>query len=240
MRIYHEDTVHQLKFFNSDSLSVNCFLVEESDGLTLIDTAISVFAEEILRAAVTIGKPITRIVLTHVHHDHVGSLDTLMLALPNVPVHLSHREARLLAGDRTLDPDEPITPIRGTIPKNVKTLPDVLLRQGDRIGSLISVEVPGHTPGSMAFVDTRNNAMIAGDAFQTEGGIAVAGQLCPSFPYPSMGTWNKLAALDSARKLRNYNPSLLAVGHGSMLRLPVPAMEQAIDEATLNLEREMK
>ncbi|WP_374709378.1 MBL fold metallo-hydrolase [Desmospora profundinema] len=43
-----------------------------------------------------IGKPITRIVLTHVHHDHIGALDALKQAILDVSVHISSREARLL------------------------------------------------------------------------------------------------------------------------------------------------
>jgi glyoxylase-like metal-dependent hydrolase (beta-lactamase superfamily II) len=88
----------------------------------------------------------------------------------------------------------------------------------------------------MAFLDTRNNALIAGDTFQTRGGIAVSGQIRPWFPFPAMATWNKQAALESARKLRGYHPSLLAVGHGRMLRQPGAAIDRAIAEAEQNLE----
>ena len=98
-----------------------------------------------------------------------------------------------MVGDHTLDPDESDTPIRGIIPKNLKTRADVFL-QDDRIGRY-GLAVPGHTPGSMAFLDIRNKALdCRWDAFQTEGGIAVSGQLRPSFPFPAMGTWNKQAA----------------------------------------------
>ena len=71
MRIIHENTIHQLTFYNSKSLSVNCYLVEENDGLTLVDAAMPDSSLEILQSADKIGKPITRIVLTHLHHDHV-------------------------------------------------------------------------------------------------------------------------------------------------------------------------
>lgn len=208
--------------------------------MTLIDAAMPNCAEEILHAAVEIGKSITKIVLTHAHHDHIGALDKLKNALPKVPVYISRREARLLAGDRTLDAHEPNEPIRGVIPKNIQTQPDILLGQGDCIGSLLALEVPGHTPGSMAFLDTRNKALIAGDTFQTEGGVAVAGQLRPSFPFPSLGTWSKRTAYESARKLLEYNPTLLAVGHGKMLSQPMDAMELAITDAMQNLNHAVK
>jgi len=64
---------------------VNCYLVEEEDGLTLVDAALSRSAKGILREAGAIGKPIVRIVLTHAHSDHTGALDDLKQALPDVP-----------------------------------------------------------------------------------------------------------------------------------------------------------
>lgn len=234
MQIKQELTVYQLTFMPR-MFPVNCYFVEENDGLTLIDAALPYSDKGILQAAQAIGKPITRIVLTHAHDDHIGALDKLKQALPGVPVHISARDARLLAGDVTLDPGEPNTPVRGGVPKNVRTRADVLLQDGDRVGSLLAVAAPGHTPGSMAFLDTRNRALIAGDAFQIRGGIAVSGQVRPWFPFPAMATWSKELALESARKLREHRPSLLAVGHGSMLSRPEEALNRAIADAERNL-----
>ncbi|PYI50540.1 MBL fold metallo-hydrolase [Paenibacillus flagellatus] len=234
MNMTKHGTVYQLTFMPR-LFPVNCYLVEEEDGLTLIDAALPYSVKAILRAAGEIGKPISRIVLTHAHDDHVGALDALKEALPGVPVYLSRRDARLLDGDLSLDPGEPDTPIRGGVPKKVKTRPDVLLADGDRIGSLLAIAAPGHTPGSMAFLDTRNRALLAGDAMQTRGGIAVSGQVKPLFPFPAMATWSKAAALESVRALKRHNPSLLAVGHGRMIVEPLAAIDRAIAEAERGL-----
>ena len=86
---------------------VNAYLVREDDGLTLVDTMTGGSAKGILAAAQALGAPIVRILLTHAHADHVGSLDALADALGGVEVLASEREARLLAGDRSLDPGEP-------------------------------------------------------------------------------------------------------------------------------------
>ncbi len=61
---------------------INCFLVREADGLTLVDAGLAGSAGSILAAASRLGAPIRRIVLTHAHIDHIGSLDNLMAALP--------------------------------------------------------------------------------------------------------------------------------------------------------------
>jgi glyoxylase-like metal-dependent hydrolase (beta-lactamase superfamily II) len=236
MRIIRINTVYQLTFMPR-LFPVNCYFVEEAKGLTLIDAALPYSAKGILQAAKQIGKPITNLVLTHAHEDHIGALDGLKMMLPDLRIHISKRDSRLMTGDVSLDPYEPDTPIRGSVPKKLKTRADVLLHEGDRIGSLLAIETPGHTPGSMSFLDTRNQSLIVGDAFQTRGGIAVSGQTRFWFPFPAMATWDKATSLESAHKLLKLNPSLLAVGHGRMLPLPAGPMKDAITTAEHHLKQ---
>lgn len=216
---------------------INCYLVRESDGFTLIDTADSGQERAIRGAAQKLGLPIARIVLTHAHIDHVGSLDALHLALAEVPVALSARDARFLGGDLSLDDTEPQTRLRGGYPV-CQTKPTLLLHEGERIGSLEIIATPGHTPGHLAFFDTRNWALIAGDAFQTLGGVAVSGVIRPFFPLPAMATWNNGLAEESARKLLALQPEWLAVGHGRVLSHPQEAMECAIRVMERKLAKE--
>jgi glyoxylase-like metal-dependent hydrolase (beta-lactamase superfamily II) len=227
MRLIKKGYLYQVTFMAS-VFPVNCYLVEEAEGLTLIDAALGFCTKGILKAAETIGKPITKIVLTHAHEDHVGALDSIKELLPEVPVYISIRDHRLMNGDRSLDSHEAQTPIKGGVPKKLKTRANILLKEGDLIGSLTAIETPGHTPGSMSFIDLRTKALIAGDALQTRGGMAVAGDIVPWFPFPAFGTWSKETALTSVRKLVGYQPDLLAVGHGEMVMNPVKEMEQAI------------
>jgi glyoxylase-like metal-dependent hydrolase (beta-lactamase superfamily II) len=166
-------------------------------------------------------------VLTHAHIDHVGSLDALHAALPDAQVAISKRDARFLSGDKSLDPSEPQVPLRGGYPV-CTTKPELLLHEGDRIGPLEVIATPGHTPGHLSLLDTRDRAVIAGDAFQTLGGVAVSGTFKLLFPLPALATWHKGLALQSARKLLELQPSALAVGHGRVLSQPQAAMEHAI------------
>lgn len=208
----------------------NCFLVRENDGFTLVDTCLSGSAHEILDEAGKYGLSIVRIVLTHAHADHVGSLDQLREALPNIEVAITARDARFLAGDMSLDPGEPQTKLRGGY-QACAARPTRLLAPGDRVGSLEVVAAPGHTPGHATFLDVRDRSLIAGDAFQTQGGLAVSGTLRPLFPFPALATWHKPTALASARALVALNPSRLAVGHGPVLPDPAAAMDRAIKAA---------
>jgi glyoxylase-like metal-dependent hydrolase (beta-lactamase superfamily II) len=206
---------------------VNAYLVREDDGLTLVDTMLSGSAEGILAAAQALGTPITRIVLTHAHGDHAGSLDALAQRLPGVEIAISAREARLMAGDRALDADEPDSKLRGGWPQ-VATQPTRLLEDGDRVGSLRVVAAPGHTPGHIALFDERDATLIAGDAFSTLGGVSTTGRINPRFPLVGMSTWDRPTANRTAALLRTLDPAALAVGHGPVVSDPTAAIDRAL------------
>ncbi|MDR0270747.1 MBL fold metallo-hydrolase [Paenibacillus sp.] len=226
-------TVHQITqlSFMPRMFPVNVYLVEEEDDLTLVDAGMPFSVKGILKATDSLGKPITRILLTHAHGDHVGALDALKDTIPTAEVYISRRDQALLTGSRALEEGEPQTPVRGDVPKKIRTKPDHLIMDGDLIGSLMAVASPGHTPGHMAFLDTRSKVLIAGDAFQIRGGMAVSGHMQPLFPFPAMATWNKDAALASARRLTALQPTWLAVGHGQMLEKPTDSMSLAVERA---------
>lgn len=232
MRVQRQSTLHQMTWF-PHLFPVNCYLIEENETLTLIDTGLAASYRGIVQTIQRLEKPLSRIVLTHIHTDHIGSLDRLKQTYPEAKVYIPRRDARIISGDLTLDSHEAQRPIRGSIPKQLTTFPDVFVDDGYQIGSLLSIAVPGHTPGSMAYLDTRNRQLIAGDAFQIKGGLAVAGHLRWTFPFPALATWDKQTAWSSARKLLHYQPSLLAVGHGDLLVQPESAIREAIEAMTV-------
>src|SRR3954454_21856473 len=86
---------------------VNAYLVPEDDGFTLVDTTLPRSAKPLLEAAKEEGGEIRRILLTHAHQDHVGSLDELPQQLPGVEVLIAPRDAKPLAKDMSPEPCEP-------------------------------------------------------------------------------------------------------------------------------------
>ena len=194
---------------------VNEYLVAEDDGLTLIDTGLAGTHRLILARAAALGLPIARIALTHPHRDHCGSLDALAAALPGVQVIASEREAALVTGG---------------------TRPSRLVADGDAIGSLRVLAVPGHTPGHLAFADPRDGTLYAGDAFTTTRGVATSAVVAWRYPMAGLATWDRGLALDSARRLRALDPARLASGHGPVVEAPGPAMTRAIAAAARKIE----
>jgi glyoxylase-like metal-dependent hydrolase (beta-lactamase superfamily II) len=208
----------------------NAYLVAEDDGLTLIDTGLAGTHRLILARARGLGLPIRRIALTHAHRDHRGSLDALAAALPGAQVIVSEREAPLLAGDTRPRDGEHGGRLRGGF-GGTTTRPTRLVQDGEAIGSLRVIATPGHTPGHVAFLDTRDGTLYAGDAYTTTWGVATSAVVPWRYPMAGLATWNRDLDLASARLLRDLAPNRLACGHGPVVRVPGPAMTRAVEAA---------
>jgi glyoxylase-like metal-dependent hydrolase (beta-lactamase superfamily II) len=208
---------------------VNCFLVREDDGLTLVDASLPGSAKSILGIAEELGSPIRRILLTHAHFDHTGAVDDLMGVLKGIELMISEREARLLAGDLTLEAQESGNRLFGFAA--IESRPTRLLQGGEQVGSLRAVRTPGHTPGHLAFLDVRDHSLLAGDSFTTQFSVVAAGVFYIAFPFPALFSWNAHLSAVSAAELRSLNPSRLSVGHGKTVVFPVNEMDRAVQEA---------
>ncbi len=216
--------------------AVNCYLVREGDrSFTVIDTGVPGTHSDLLIAAKELGGSITGIVLTHAHSDHTGSLRSLRKSLPKVQVLVPRREERLLRGDFSLDPGEANSALPIMFFAPIRNLPVDTFEPGETIGSLEAIATPGHTPGHVSFLDSRDGTLISGDAFQVKGGLSVSGVFRPMFPLPAWANWDGLTALQSAIELRDRNPTRLAAGHGSVLENPLDLMDSAIGEARYKL-----
>jgi glyoxylase-like metal-dependent hydrolase (beta-lactamase superfamily II) len=210
---------------------VNCYMVLESDGITLVDTGIAGSGDDILEASRSMGAQINRILLTHGHGDHIGSLDDLAMKLGKVEVAISARDARLLNKDLSLDPSEPQTKIKGSTP-GAKTKPTHFVKDGELYGSLRVIATPGHTPGHMAFLDERDGTLIAGDALATVSEVRVAGDAPWIFPLPNFATWHKPTAYASAKRLTDLPIVRFAAGHGQVRNGGPASLQKALAHAS--------
>jgi glyoxylase-like metal-dependent hydrolase (beta-lactamase superfamily II) len=146
-------------------------------------------------------------------------------------IMIGRREAALLAGDFTPAPGEPARILRRRSYGHPDELPARLLDDDDRVGSLKVIATPGHTPGHIALVDTRDRTLIGGDAITTLGRTAVSGDLVLRWPFPALSTWDKAYALQSARRLLQAEPARLATGHGPPQDDGTASLTRAISHA---------
>ena len=210
---------------------IHAYLVIEPDGLTLIDGQLPHNAPSTLKAIATTGLPLRRVLLTHTHFDHVGCLDAILTAHPQAALIVSKRAEPFLVGDYSLFAHEHPQTLDSTRFRTLQHLPSHTVQDGERVGSLQMVATPGHSPDHVAWLDTRDGTLIAGDAFQAIGGLSVIGVMNWLNPFPTWATWNRLLSLDSAVRLRSLQPTRLAVGHGGILNNPLGAMDRAIAHA---------
>jgi glyoxylase-like metal-dependent hydrolase (beta-lactamase superfamily II) len=217
---------------------VNCYLVRESgapgqpDSFTLIDTGVAGSGSEILAAAAKAGYAIRRIVLTHAHVDHVGSVDELAAKLPGVTLAANARSLPLLRkpADKTLLPTEPQENFGGGLP-GISTPVTHTLVEGELFGSLRCIPTPGHIPGHVSFLDERDGTLYSGDALVNVGRLSVCGWTPWYFPLPSFVMWSKPLALESAKRLLDYPITRFASGHGPVRLGGIPALRAAISQA---------
>ena len=205
----------------------NCFLVREEDGFTLIDANLKGSEEDILRA--TGDVPIRRILLTHAHVDHVGSVDALMAKVPGVELLAAERSIPILQSPAslTLRPGE-VGPIRGGTPGIVSKVTRTVA-EGDRIGSLLAIDTPGHIHGHQAFLDERDGTLYAGDEFGYLGKLTITGFTPWWLPLNAFS--NRDQAREVATKLLAYPVKRVACGHGKVSEGGRGLLQGAIDRA---------
>ena len=170
---------------------VHAFLLEEDDGVTLIDALSGTDAATIVAGLAAIGRTpadLRRILLTHAHRSHVCGAER-MRALSGARIHANPFEASVMAGERPSAPTGfwPRRPYRVytlqagltlgyhverawkrlTVFANPPFEVDREIRHGDTVGALQVVHTPGHTDGSMSFYWPAERALFTGDVLVT-------------------------------------------------------------------------
>jgi len=194
---------------------LNCYLWLAGDGVTVVDTGWPDSAGLIADALDTLGRrrdEVTRIVLTHFHHDHSGAAAEIagwaavevVAGAPDAPYVAGIEPGplpELTAAERAIHP-EPAEPPQGPPCRVDRTVGDgdVL----DFAGGARVVAVPGHTPGSVALYLPAADALLTGDAVAEFEGQVILGVF----------NTDRAAARRSLDKLAATGAQIAGFGHG--------------------------
>lgn len=199
--------------------NVHAYLIDNRGALTLIDTLFDADAAGIIAEIARAGKRVTdlkHIIITHAHRSHIGGLATLK-KISNATVYSHAWEEGIVAGQRKATPVGlwPKAPLQvyhlqaglamGLSP-HVPCEVDQTLKDGDHVGPLEVLSVPGHTPGCLAFHWRERRALLVGDVFVSWPSIA------PGWPGLTLDNDENLK---SVGKLADAGDAeIVCVGHG--------------------------
>jgi glyoxylase-like metal-dependent hydrolase (beta-lactamase superfamily II) len=217
--------------------SVNFYLIEDPDGLIMIDAGLPAHREQLRGLLAGLGRSpadVRAVLLTHGHLDHFGLAHTLQEAGADILVH--QQDAAILrdgprSGNRHAKPERSMLPYLLRRPSAL-VLPFQLARaggftapavqnaqafDGDRVledlpGAPQAVALPGHTPGSTAYLFADRGLLFTGDALVTEDQFA--GRTGPTLVSRCF-THDSRAALAALDRLDELTADLLLPGHGA-------------------------
>ena len=215
---------------------VNFYLIEDRDGLILIDAGLPAYLEQLRELLTGLDRSVSdvrAVLLTHGHLDHTGLACTLQEAGADIWIH--GRDAGILRdGPRSVSryakPERSMLPYLLRRPSAL-ALPLQLARGGaftapavqgarvfetDRVledvpGAPQAVVLPGHTPGSAAYLFADRGLLFTGDALVTAD--AFSSHTGPSIVSRCF-THDSRAALAALDRLDELKADLLLPGHG--------------------------
>ncbi len=208
---------------------VNAFLLLDKGEVTVIDTGIAGSGPKILAAVGQLGKrpqDVKRILVTHLHADHTGSLAELKRQT-GAPVYMHKADAALVRQGIASRPAKPapgliksiVVPLAMRRPAHVEPVQtDVELADGQDLGiagGLCVVAAPGHAAGQVAFLWPR------------QGGVLIAADAASNYrgklDYPILFE-DMAAGVRSLQNLAALDYAVAVFGHGR------PILKHAADQ----------
>ncbi len=139
----------------------NCYILE-GDEVVLIDAPAP--AGRIIERLKAQSLTPSWVLLTHGHADHVMALHGLKEAFPGLKTAISEADKDFLEARAMLATLSLFSLSPGSSDELEAPAPDLLIKDGDSLpGGLMAISTPGHTAGSLCFLNQEGGFMFSGD-----------------------------------------------------------------------------
>jgi glyoxylase-like metal-dependent hydrolase (beta-lactamase superfamily II) len=184
--------------------AINVYVI----GDVLIDAGVRLDRRRILRQIE--GRTISAHALTHAHFDHYGSSHAICERL-GIPLWCGAEDVEAVEAGKMVGPGGRMVP--GPQRHPVARA----LREGDEVAGFTVLEVPGHSPGHVAYWRESDRTLVCGDVLWGVNPFTLMGGMREPFPPLSP---DPVRNRESARRLAALEPALVCFGHGKPLRDP--------------------
>lgn len=138
-------------------LEENCYLMDDGQGgLVVVDPGDD---WPLIERAID-GRPVSAVLVTHFHADHVGALGALLEAT-GAPWYVGEHDAAMLAPGRARSAHPRYAAVEIAVP------PARELRGGDVVEAgelrLEVIDCPGHSKGGVSYYERRRGVVFTGD-----------------------------------------------------------------------------
>jgi len=193
----------------------NVFLIVDK-GLTLIDTGMPKNGKKILEYISNLGfapSDLKRIIITHYHPDHIGSLFEVW-SETNAEIFVHRIDSPYVSGKKKIPYPKGSKGILyrflGLFMKFKFVESNKPLKDGDTIDNFKVIHTPGHTPGHICLYNPKRKILFSADMFKVEKGEIK--------PMDESFIDNKDELEKSLVKISKLNFDTICPGHGEFVK----------------------
>jgi hydroxyacylglutathione hydrolase len=203
------DGLIQLRGFPPNA--INVYLM----GDVLLDAATRHSGRRIFRELK--GRRVAAHALTHAHPDHQGASKEVSEKL-EVPLWCGAGDVHAMETGDFGQADHALNRLIDRVWSGPPHPVARALQEGDEVAGFQVLDVPGHSPGHVAYWRQADRVLIAGDVLNNVNLLTgIPGLHEP----PEIFTVDPVRNRDSARRLAALEPALVCFGHGPPLRDPL-------------------
>jgi hydroxyacylglutathione hydrolase len=163
-------------------------------------------------------RPVRAHALTHAHADHQG-VSHRFCTERGVPLWVGENDVAAMEGGPEVilarQPSHPLNRVIAGAWCGPAHPVDRALREGDEVAGFQVLDVPGHSPGHVAFWRESDRVLILGDVVNTMNLLtSIPGIREPPRPF----TPDPVANRRAIRRLAALEPALICAGHGPPTR----------------------